>query len=547
MPSNSPPYSYVRYTGNGSTTQFAINFDYLSSTHLSISLDGVIQSSGVSIDNNVPAINFGSAPSSGQVIIITRTTPKTKSGFQSDIADFTDGSILTAADLDQATLGLLYIAQEAEDSGASNALNLDLTDQKWDATNAGSETNIKNVATPTENSHAVTKQYVDGLSLYNSPTPLSVYTFTGNSSLTAFTMTPAPPSSEPEAFIVDIGGIAQRPTTDYTVAGAVMTFTTAPPAETITIRNIGVSRDFLVQPFQSDAIGTPSLQIKGITDQTADLQQWQNTSGTALAKVDKDGDGTFVDLTATGNSSVSGNAVVSGTLTANGGGSVNLGTVTGTTVTGTTVNATTLTTTGNITASGGIVDVTGASGSKIAYPGSVVQTQFFKTPTSFDGFLMTPLYKYSGYQMEYAEATAVGVEITPKSATSVIKVEFTGSLGFPHFNIGLELQRTVDGSKFWCAANSSTAIWNGNDEPEGDELKCIIPADYSDDVNEDENTPQPYAFTYIDTPNTTSTVKYNISIILGDVGNGAKDVGVGRGRGVSERSPITLVATEIAQ
>lgn len=39
----------------------------------------------------------------------------------------------------------------------------------------------------------------------------------------------------------------------------------------------------------SQAVGTVGLIVKGAASQTADLQQWQNSAGTVLAKIDKDG------------------------------------------------------------------------------------------------------------------------------------------------------------------------------------------------------------------------------------------------------------------
>tara|TARA_R100000697_G_scaffold116646_1_gene137444 strand:- start:3058 stop:4461 length:1404 start_codon:yes stop_codon:yes gene_type:complete len=287
MPSNTPPYSYARYVSSGSVGPYSINFDYLSSTHLSVSVDGVTQdASTYTLDTNANTVTFDSAPANGAVIVILRTTPKGKSGFQSDVADFSDGSVLTAADLDQAALGLLFVAQEAEDSGSSNGISIDLTDEKW---NADSK-NIKNLPAPTAELEAANKAYVDGLSLYNSPTAISVYTFTGDTSKTAFTMDPAPGSTDANAFLVDVGGVAQRPTTDYTVSGSVITFGTAPPTATITVRNIGVARDILAQPIKANATGDVSLTVKGIGSQTGDLQQWQDSTGAAKAKITSSGD-----------------------------------------------------------------------------------------------------------------------------------------------------------------------------------------------------------------------------------------------------------------
>lgn len=309
MPSNSSPYSYVKYVSSG-TGPFVINIDYLTASHLEVSINGVtLDTTAYTIDTNANTVTLASPAATGSIIIIQRTTPKGKSGFQSDVADFSDGSVLTADDLDQAALGLLYVAQEADDSGSANALNKDLQDDKFDAEGLG----IKDVANPTNDSDAVTKQYVDGLSLYNSPTALSVYTFPGDASTTAFTMDPAPGSTDAKAFIVDVGGVTQRPTTDYTISGAVITFVSPPPSATITVRNIGVARDTLAQPIVADGSAV-SLTVKEKSGQTSNLQEWQNTAGTAQASVDKSGNAAFADVTAGGALTASGIMNVVGAL-----------------------------------------------------------------------------------------------------------------------------------------------------------------------------------------------------------------------------------------
>ena len=57
---------------------------------------------------------------------------------------------------------------------------------------------------------------------------LAVDNFSGDGSTTAFTMTQA--ESDPTAVAVFIGGVYQQPTTNYTVNGTTITFTSPPPA-----------------------------------------------------------------------------------------------------------------------------------------------------------------------------------------------------------------------------------------------------------------------------------------------------------------------------
>jgi len=206
--------------------------------------DGVLQTTGFTINTSTNKVVFASAPASAVVVLIQRTTPTGKSGFQTDVADFSDGSVLTAADLDQATLGLLYVAQEAQDQGSTNSISRDLTDNKWNAENLV----IKSVGTPGQKSDATTKEYVDALKLYDNPTALDIYTLTGNGSTTEFVLTPYAQSSEAKSFFVDIAGVMKRPTTDYTIGadGNRITFAVAPAdGAVVTVRNIGLTRDIV--------------------------------------------------------------------------------------------------------------------------------------------------------------------------------------------------------------------------------------------------------------------------------------------------------------
>lgn len=535
MPSNSPPYSYARYVSTGSAGPYAINFDYLASEHLTVSINGVAQAtSAYTLDTNANTVTFDSAPGAGQVVLISRTTPKGKSGFQNDVADFSDGSVLTAADLDQATLGLLYVAQEADDGGTTNALNKDQTDEKFDAT----DSIIKNVLSPTEASEVANKGYVDGLSLYNSPTPLSVYTFTGNNSLTAFTMSPAPPSNDPKAFIVDIGGVTQKPTTDYTVQNGVITFGTAPVADTITVRNIGVARDTLAQPIISETASGNALEVKAINSQSGDLQQWQNTSGTALAKVAVDGDATFVDVTATGNLSVTGN-ITSPTITSP--------TITGTATLNNAaqINAT-LTTTGLATLSGGVAagtanitttsgNITSTSG-HLYVPGCVVQVQCFSTKNTHTQTIPADVHT------TLTDGTDdIAVTITPKSTSSKIIIDVHLSadiLGHDH---------TVSLKRSNATSGTTTALHQDNQNNYNTGLSVL--SDMYGGTANNASTASSTCFKYFDdawSAGSAEALTYIVTLRPDASSSVALNGHSGNNTGDRERLYTIITATEIA-
>ena len=64
-----------------------------------------------------------------------------------------------------------------------------------------------------------------------------------------------------------------------------------------------IGAEISAKPFLSTIVG---IIVRAATSQTADLQQWQNSSGTVLAKVDASGSVTAVDLTLSGNLTVNG-------------------------------------------------------------------------------------------------------------------------------------------------------------------------------------------------------------------------------------------------
>jgi len=391
-------YSYDRYTSTGQAS-FAITFDYLSSEHIKIYLDGVLQSTGYSIDTGTNQVTFTSAPGSGTVVLVQRVTPKTKADYQAQIADFANGSVLTESDLDNAVLGLLYITQEAEDSGATNALSKDLADNTWDA----EDTRIKDVGTPTAALDAVTKQYVDGLSLYNDAISVpQKWSFSGDTVETDFTLSsPDPASTDVDMYVVDIDGVVQKPTTDFTISATTLTFGSAPASGTnnITVRNFGVARDILAQPIQPDSTSTVGVTVKGLASQTANLQNWTDSADAVKASVDKDG-----NLSTTGTLGVTGATTLSDTLG----------------VTGATTLSDTLGVTGATTLSGGVSGDMNILTGALQYAG--VDAMSIRQIVQHDGATPTGFTEggYSISSVDVPEFMDIEISITPKKTGSNI-------------------------------------------------------------------------------------------------------------------------------
>ena len=123
--------SYVDYTGNGSTTAYAIPFGFISSSHVTATVNGA--STAITISGTTAT--FGSAPASAAKIRIKRNSSQT-----SRLVDYTQPSTLTEEDLDTDSLQAFYISQESVDR-AEEALSIDTADLQWTAASK----RIKNV------------------------------------------------------------------------------------------------------------------------------------------------------------------------------------------------------------------------------------------------------------------------------------------------------------------------------------------------------------------------------------------------------------------
>ena len=104
-------YSYVTYTGDGTTQDYIVPFPYLKISDIKVSLNEIEQNPLAYSWHTSGTIRFVTAPPNGASIRIQRITDKV-----TPAVDFRDGSTLTEADLDLAVTQLLYITQEAYDA-----------------------------------------------------------------------------------------------------------------------------------------------------------------------------------------------------------------------------------------------------------------------------------------------------------------------------------------------------------------------------------------------------------------------------------------------
>lgn len=144
------PYSYATYTGNGSTTQFALTFPYIRKEHIKVYVNYVDTAYAYVNDTTV---QLASAPGNGVRVEVRRITPAS-----SLLVDYTDGSTLVAGDLDASNLQHLYLEQELDDT-QKQTVGID------PATGLASLGNsrLTNVANPVNANDVVNKAYADSI------------------------------------------------------------------------------------------------------------------------------------------------------------------------------------------------------------------------------------------------------------------------------------------------------------------------------------------------------------------------------------------------
>ena len=105
------------HTGNNSAVDFSFTFPYLKSSDIKVSVDEVVQTLTTHYTlHNATTIRFGTAPATGKVIKIYRSTSSTQLP-----ATFYPGSAIRSSDLNDDFTQNLYVTQEAEND-ATDAL-----------------------------------------------------------------------------------------------------------------------------------------------------------------------------------------------------------------------------------------------------------------------------------------------------------------------------------------------------------------------------------------------------------------------------------------
>lgn len=144
------------YTGDGTTTDFTIPFDYLKKSFVTVRLGAVTTLTGGDYGDtgsdyyflDKTTIRLKVAPASGESLTIRRHTSATER-----VVTFKDASILKATDLDTSQMQAFHIAEEGRD--AINDAIIGDKEGNWDAKGH----RIINVGTPLKDNDAVNLEY----------------------------------------------------------------------------------------------------------------------------------------------------------------------------------------------------------------------------------------------------------------------------------------------------------------------------------------------------------------------------------------------------
>lgn len=143
----------TNYTGDGSTTDFVIPFDYLKKSFVYVYVnDGITLLTGGDYGDTSAdyyflddtTVRLKEAPAVGEGVVIRRYTSATQR-----VVSFEDASILKATDLDTSQLQSFHIAEEARD-GVNDSMIVD-DENNWDAKGY----RIINVGDPIDDGDAV--------------------------------------------------------------------------------------------------------------------------------------------------------------------------------------------------------------------------------------------------------------------------------------------------------------------------------------------------------------------------------------------------------
>lgn len=244
--------SFIEYTGDGSTTAYTITFDYLATADVKAFLNGTA-TTAFSVSGQT--LTFNSAPASQTAILIERDTPKA-----SRLVDFSDGAILSEADLDKNANQLFFISQEAVDT-ADRAMALNSANQ-FDATVSSTARRIVNMADPVDAQDAVTKNWLT--TTYLTPANITNIDTTGTNIANINTVAGA---------IANVNSVAGNATNINTVAGNNANINTVAGNNADISTVAGIAANVTTVANASSNIAAVATDIAAVQTVASDLQE----------------------------------------------------------------------------------------------------------------------------------------------------------------------------------------------------------------------------------------------------------------------------------
>ena len=269
-------YSYYVYTGNGSTTQFNVPFNYIRKEHVKVYVN-YVDTAYTYV--NATTVLLAAAPASPLRVEVRRVTP-----LANVLVDYTDGSTLVAADLDTSSLQSLYNEQELDDNQKRGIF----VDDATGLITAGSQ-RITNVANPVSAQDATTKTYVDtadALKVNKAGDTMSGALAMGTNKITGLGTptvgTDATTKTYVDTFVASTANIANSAVTTVKIADLNVT--------TAKIADLNVTTDKLAADAITNAkLADNAVQVENIANNQITLAKINPNALLTFSEVDVDG------------------------------------------------------------------------------------------------------------------------------------------------------------------------------------------------------------------------------------------------------------------
>ena len=215
-------------TADSSTTSFALNYTVGSTSSILVSVAGVVQEPEVAynLTSGGTSIVFSGAPTSGDTVFVIYL------GIATDVGTISSGVITSQTELSETTadndLFLVYDSSATTLKKVQSQYLVGIVSRTELAERAASDDLFLVYDTSTSTIKKIQTSNIVKASVTRSST--------GDGSTTGFTVTSG---TSVDNVLVFLNGVAQKPTTDYTISSTTLTFGTAPASgEAIVIREL---------------------------------------------------------------------------------------------------------------------------------------------------------------------------------------------------------------------------------------------------------------------------------------------------------------------